>query len=579
VGERGSYRLERTLESTQVPATVQAVLAARIDRLPPDEKRLLQSAAVIGKDVPLVILQAIADQSEQEISRGLSLLQAAEFLYETSLFPEVEYTFKHALTHEVAYGSILQERRRSVHARIVEVIEQLYSDRLVEQVERLAHHALRGELWEKAIDYLHQAGKKAAARSATREAVTTFEQALDAIRHLPESREATEKAISIRVDLGPLLIAALGYAAPEVEENYSRARELCEQFDATPQLFPVLWALARVHDVKGELNRGREVGEQLLQIAETVRDSGLLLEAHHERWANLTILGELTSAWTHLDQGFSLYDPQKHREHAFLYGGHDPGVCCGFHASHVLWLLGYPDHALRRSREAVALARQLAQASSLHLALSFTAWFYHRLTDGHAIRALVDECTTLVNQQGFTRGRARTAFLQGWLLVEQGQQEAGIAQMSAVLAAERERQGSVAWITQYAAVLAEAYKEAGQLLQGLTVVTDALAMVHQSGARYCEAELHRIRGELLRTQAVASEGKAESCFTQAIDVARSQSAKSWELRAAMSLSSLWQKQGKKDDARRLLVEIYGRFTEGFETADLKTAKALINELT
>src|SRR4029434_9757897 len=278
------------------------------------------------------------------------------------------------------------------------------------------------ELWEKAVDYLHQAGKKAAARSATREAVTTFEQALEAIRHLPESRQTSEKAISIRVDLGPLLIATLGYAAPEVEENYSRARELCEQLDETSQLFPVLWALARVHDVRGELNRGREVGEHLLQIAESVRDSGLLLEAHHERWDNFTILGELTSAWTHLDQGFSLYDPQKHKQHAFLYGGHDPGVCCGFHASHVLWLLGYPDRALQRSREAVALARELSQASTLQLALSFTAWFYHRLADRNVVRALVDECTTLVNQQGFTRGRARTAFLQGWLLVEQGQQ-------------------------------------------------------------------------------------------------------------------------------------------------------------
>jgi predicted ATPase/class 3 adenylate cyclase len=579
VGEQGNYRLAKPIESTQVPATVQAVLAARIDRLPADEKGLLQSAAVIGKDVPLVILQAITDQSGPEISRGLSQLQAMEFLYETSLFPEVEYTFKHALTHEVAYGSILQARRRSVHSRIVAVLEQLYSDRLGEQVERLAHHALRAELWEKAVDYLHQAGKKAAARSATREAVATFEQALDATRHLPENRQAIEKAISIRLDLGPLLIAAMGYAAPEVEQNYSCARELCEQLDATPQLFPVLWALARIHDVRGELNRGRDVGEQLLQIAERVRDSGLLLEAHHERWANLTILGELTSAWTHLDQGFSLYDPQNHREHAFLYGGHDPGVCCGFHASHVLWLLGYPDHALRRSREAVALARELALPSTLHLALSFTAWFYHRLADRNAVRALVEECITLVNQQGFTRGRARTTFLQGWLLVKQRQQEAGIEQMSTVLAGERERQGSVAWVTQYAAVLAEAYRKAGQHLEGLTVISDALAMVHQSGGRYCEAELHRIRGELLRTQAVAHEEKAESCFIQAIDVARSQSAKSWELRATMSLSSLWQKQGKKDDARKLLGDIYGWFTEGLQTADLKAAKSLLNELT
>ena len=207
VGERGSYRLEKTFESTQVPATVQAVLAARIDRLPPDEKRLLQSAAIIGKDVRFVLLQAIADQSEEEISRGLVRLQAAEFLYETSLFPEIEYTFKHALTHEVAYGSVLQERRRVLHMRIVKAIERLYPDRLSEHVELLAHHASRGDLWEKAVDYLHQAGKKAAARSAYKEAIAYFEQALEALRHLPESHQSLEQGLNIRVDLGPALIA------------------------------------------------------------------------------------------------------------------------------------------------------------------------------------------------------------------------------------------------------------------------------------------------------------------------------------------------------------------------------------
>ena len=260
VGERGSHRLEKTLESTQVPVTVQAVLAARIDRLPPDEKRLLQSAAVIGKDVRLGLLQAIADQSEEEISRGLFRLQAAEFLYETSLFPEVEYTFKHALTHEVAYGSLLQERRHVLHIRIVETIERLYPDRQGEHVELLAHHAARGELWEKAVEYLHQAGKKAAARSATREAIAYFEQALEALRYLPENRRTIEQAISIRVDLGPALIATKSFSAAEVEENYSYARELCEQLGETPQLFPVLWGLARVHDVRGALNVGRELG-------------------------------------------------------------------------------------------------------------------------------------------------------------------------------------------------------------------------------------------------------------------------------------------------------------------------------
>ena len=204
-----NYRLEKKVESTQVPATVQAVLAARIDRLPLEEKQLLQSAAVIGKDVPFSLLQAIAELSDEELRRGLTHLQAAEFLYETSLFPDLEYTFKHALTHEVAYGSLLHERQRALHARIVEAIETLYPDRLIEQVERLAHHAARGEVWEKAVTYLRQAGAKADARSAHREAASYFEQALTALEHLPENRETREQAIDLHFNLRTSL-AALG---------------------------------------------------------------------------------------------------------------------------------------------------------------------------------------------------------------------------------------------------------------------------------------------------------------------------------------------------------------------------------
>src|SRR5688500_1001129 len=271
-GERGNYRAARPSEGAQVPATVQSVLAARIDRLPADEKRLLQSAAVVGKDVPFVLLQAISDLSEEEICRGLSRLQSAEFLYEISLFPELEYTFKHALTHEVAYGSLLQERRRALHGRIVETIERRYSNRLNEYVERLAHHAQRGELWEKAVEYLHQAGKKAASHSANREAIDYFKLGLEGLSQLPEASESLEKAINIRVDLGPVLTAAWGFSAPEVEENLNQALVLCERFGKTPQLFPVLWGLARMHDTRGELRAGRQLGERLLAFAQSAQE-------------------------------------------------------------------------------------------------------------------------------------------------------------------------------------------------------------------------------------------------------------------------------------------------------------------
>jgi class 3 adenylate cyclase/predicted ATPase len=578
VGERENYRLARPIESTHVPATVQAVLAARIDRLPPEEKRLLQSAAVIGKDVPFALVQAIADQSEDQLRHGLTRLQAAEFLYETSLFPEVEYTFKHALTHEVAYGSVLQERRRVLHSAIVDAIEQLYADRLAEQVERLAHHALRGEVWEKAVTYLHQAGKKSAARSAYRDAAKYFQQALEALRYLPETKVTLEQSISIRLDLGPALIATTATSAPEVEQTYIEARGLCERLGETPQLFTVLWALARIHDSRGELNVGRELGEQLLKLAQRSQDPALLLEAHHELWANLSSLGELTSARTHLEQGFALYDLPKHKHHAFLYGGHDPGVCCGHHAATVTWLLGYPDQALQRSRDSLALARELSHPYSMAHALFWAAWLHQHRGESQVVQARIEEGMKLATEQGFPRWLGRGTVLRGWILVEQGQKKAGIVQMLEGMGLRRARATAVRDDTYYAALLAEAYRRTGQSFEGLNVVTEALAKVQQTGSRIYEAELYRIKGELLLNQTTPNAEETERCFREAIEVARRQQAKSLELRAAMSLSRLRQNQGKKEEARQMLAEIYGWFTEGFDTADLKEAKALLEGL-
>ncbi|HEX2522963.1 MAG TPA: hypothetical protein VHP35_12650, partial [Terriglobia bacterium] len=496
-GQRGSHRLEKALESTQVPATVQAVLAARIDRLSPDEKRLLQSAAVIGKDVRLGLLQAIADQSEEEISRGLIRLQAAEFLYETSLFPEVEYTFKHALTHEVAYGSLLQERRRTLHARIVETIERLYAGRLAEQVALLAHHAFRSELWEKAVTYLQEAGAKTASRSAFTGGVAYFQQALEALSHMPESHKKLEQAIDIRVNLGPALIAMKGFAAPEVVQTYTEAREMCERLGDTPQLFPVLWGLSRYHNFRGGLQVARELGGQLLTLAKRAQDPPLLLEAHHTLWATLFSLGEFTLAQDHYQQGMAIYDPQHHAQHASLYGGHDPGVCGLRHASQMLWLLGYPDQALQRSNEALALAQKLSQPSSLCFALYFSAWVEQHRGERQAAQEHIEQTIALATEQDFTRWLAHGSILQGWLLVEEGKGREGILQMrtgGAVQARER---------SYYAALLAEAHRKERQIEEGQTLVIGELERTEIIGERYYEAELHRVKGELLLAQSAA----------------------------------------------------------------------------
>jgi predicted ATPase len=508
----------------------------------------------------------------------LGHLQAAEFVYETRLFPDLEYTFKHALTHEVAYGSLLQERRRALHARIVDVIERLYSDRLGEHVEGLAHHAARGEVWEKAVQYLHQAGKKSASHSASQEVISYFKLGLEALSHLPETTERLEKAINIRVDLGPVLTAAWGFGALEVETNLEHARVLCERLGETSHLFPVLWGLARMHDVRGELKVGRDLSEQLLDLADRAQEPALLLQAHHEAWANLVMLGEFKSAWSHIEQGFALYDARKHHHHALLYGGHDPGVCCRYHAAEVLWLLGYPDQALRRSEDSLALARQSPHASTLAAALSFAAWFQARVGARDTVQARLDESMNLAREGGFSPRQMQASLLQAWFLLEQGHQESAMAQTGEILNAQRIRGVSGRWDMLFIAMIADGSRQTGPNIEVFNAVIYALDRAHQTGERFYEAELHRVKGELLLIQTSGDEREAEACFENALQVAREQGAKSLELRAAMSLSRLWQKQGKRAEARELLGGVYGWFTEGFDTADLQAAKTLLDEL-
>jgi predicted ATPase len=302
------------------------------------------------------------------------------------------------------------------------------------------------------------------------------------------------------------------------------------------------------------------------------------LEAHHQNWANFTAMGELTAAWLHMEQGFRLYDPQKYRDHALRYGGHDPGVCCGYHAAEVLWFLGYPDHALRRSRESLKLARELAHPSTSAFVTFFAATFHQLRGEKEAVWAQVEECLAIANEHGFSRWQPLMNFLQGWLLSETGQSSAGITKMSEMLSSKGRSPLGNRWSTHCAALLADAHRKIGQTIEGLSVVTDALSMAQSTDCRYYEAELHRIKGELLLTQTAPDDAQAESCFRQAIEVACRQEARSLELRAAMSMSRLWQRQGKKAEAQKLLAEIYGWFTEGFDTADLKSAKTLLEEL-
>ncbi len=575
-GEPGAYRLTQDIQSVEVPATVQGVLAARVDRLAVEDKQLLQTAAVIGKDVPYTLLQAISDLSEDDLRRGLANLQAAEFLYETRLFPDLEYTFKHALTHDVTYGSLLQQRRRALHQRIADSIETIFADRLVEQIERLAHHYTEADLAEQAIGYWRQAGQRAIERSANTEAIKHFTKGLELIETLPDTPERTRRELELQISLGVPLQATKGAGSSEVGRVYTRARELGQQFENTPEHFAGLWGLWRFYQRRGELQTARDLGEELLSLARRQPDPGLLLQAHHAQWTTFHALGEFPSVQEHTKQGIALYNSKEHHSQAFLFGGHDPCVCAHVVSASSLWPLGYPDQALDSQNEALALARELEHPLSVALAMSHTAHMYCRRREAQAVQEYAKGLLALATEQGLADHLAGGTYLQSWAQMNQGWGEGNTTQLRRVLDSRRATVKSEGpFLT---AVVAETFGREGRVDEGLRLLAEALDESEKGGQRYWDAELHRLTGELLFSLSEDNPSKAETCFHKAIDVARSQSAKSLELRAATSLARLWQRQGKQGKASELLAPLYEWFTEGFDTSDLQEARALLDEL-
>ncbi len=580
VGERGNYRLVKPSAELHIPPTVQGALAARIDRLGAEEKGLLQTLAVIGKQFPLSLLKNVVEEPEEELYQLLSNLQGAEYIYEQPAFPEVEYTFKHALTQEVAYNTVLMERRRALHERTAQAIEELHRYGLEEHYSHLAHHYSRSGNVEKAVDYLKLAGQQAVQRSANEEAVSHLTAALELLKTLPDTPERTQQELTLQVALGVPLVATMGHGVPEVGRVYTRARELCQQVGEAPQLFPVLVGLWRFYLLRSELQTARELAEELMSLARSVQDPALLLQAHRALGETLLWLGEVAPSQAHLEQAIALYDPQQHRSHAFLYGT-DSSVYCLTIAAYALWLLGYPDQALKKVQEALTLAQKLSHPFSLAFALAHGSRIHQYCREVEGVQECTEAVMALADERGFRVWLAWGTILRGWVLAEKKQVAEGIVQMRQGLTVFRPL-GIELLRPSFLTLLAEACGKVGQAEEGLNMLAEALDTANKSGERWYEVEMYRLKGELLLQSGVQSlesrVQEADGCFHQAIDISRRQSAKSLELRAVTSLSRLWQKQGKKAEARQMLGEIYGWFTEGFDTADLKEAKALLEEL-
>jgi predicted ATPase len=555
----------------QVPDTVQAVLAARMDRLPCATRRLLQMAAVIGTEVPLSLLQTLASLPESDVLPQLKHLQDAEFLYEARLHPELVYTFKHALTQDVAYQSLPSPIRQQVHQQVAQTLVTQGLDTGVIPPERVAYHYSEAGYYTEAVPYWQQAGRRAYERSANLEAIGHLTQGLQVLARLPETPAHQHQELLLQTTLGAVYTAAKGYAAPEVEQAYARAHTLCQQAGDMRQLFPILVGLWNFYFVRGASQTAYQLGEHLLSTATQAQDPVRQLRAHAALGEIHFHTGQLQQAQTHLQQGISLYTSPTQRSYAVQ----TPTVACLAYAAWTAWHRGYAEQALQLCQEAVTLARQLSHPLSLAIALHFTGTVYQFRREPQAAQELVAEATQLAREQGFPFWEASGMIVWGWTRAMQGEETAGIAQIQQGLMAFRAT-GAEIQLPSWLALLAEAYHQAAQPDAGLEVVEEALAMAHKTGERYYEAELYRLQGELHRQARPADLGTQEACFQKALTLARSQQARFWELRAAISLSRLWQRQGKSRAARQLLTALYDSFTEGFETADLQEARAVIN---
>jgi predicted ATPase len=573
--EADHYALAGSLSSVAIPATLQDSLMARLDRLPM-VREVAQLGAVLGREFAYEMLRALAAVEESTLQDRLGQLVGAELLYQRGRPPRAKYMFKHALIQDAAYASLLRRTRQQYHQQIAQMLEAEFPETVEAEPELVAHHYTEAGLNEQAVGYWHQAGKRATQRSANVEAINHLSKGLEVLMSLPDTLERARQELDVQTTLGPVLMAVKGFAFPDTERAYARARELCQQVGETPQLFPVLHGLFRIHMSRAELQATRELAEELFSLAQRAQDSALLLESHRVLGQTMFWLGENVPAREHLEQGMALYDPQQHRSHAFLYG-QDPGVACQSFAAWPIWVLGYPDRALQSIHEALTLAQEFTHPFSLAFALTMALLLHQFRREAQAVQERAEAVIAISTEQGFPFWLAYGTILRGWALTAQGQGAEGIAQVRQGLVAHRVTRSELQR-PYFLALLAEAYGEVGQPEEGLTVLVEALARVDNTGERYWEAELYRRKGELLLIQQGQKVGEAEECFRQALDTARRQQAKSLELRAAMSLSRMWQQQGKQEEAHKLLAEVYGWFTEGFDTADLKEAKILLEKL-
>src|SRR5713101_3065839 len=546
----GAVKIARSLAQMRLPPTVQGVLASRIDRLSAEQKELLQVLAVMGRESPVTLLREVAPHQNAQLERMLRDLQGSEFIYEQPAPAGVEHTFKHALTQEVAYNSLLIERRKLLHERIGDAIESLYASSLNDHLAELAHHYRHSDNVSKAVEYLGRAGQQAMQRSAYADAIGSLNAATDLLQRLPDSTERIQRELRLQLTVAPAVMVVKGWASPEVVRAFARARELCERVGDTPEFFPALWGLWNMYWVRAEFRAAYELAEQLLRRAQSAHDPTLLVYAHLALGETSLYMGDLLSVRKHLEMAISLYDRERHRAVIFQYYGLDAGVRCLSLITPCLWHLGYPDQALGRINEALALAKGLSHPHSLAFAELWVGAVHLYRREAGAAQETAEALIAFLTEHRMTAFLPWATGLRGSAMAAQGRHEEGIVQIKEGLAGIRAT-GTEMSRPNFLCMLAEACRKAGRLDDGLNALTEALAPADEFEERSSEANMHRLKGELLLKQNNSNAAEAQNCFERAIEIARPRSAKSWELRATMSLARLRAKQGRRDEARTI----------------------------
>ena len=571
------YELSGPLPPRAIPTTLHDSLIARLDRSA-SVKEVAQIGAVIGREFSHKLLGAVSPMAADQLGDALEQLVQSELVFRRGEAPEATYSFKHALVQDAAYQSLLKSKRQELHARIAQALEQQSTDAGEPGPEVLAQHFTDARLAARAVPYWRRAGELAAGRSADLEAIAHLSKGLDLVQTLPDAAERLDEELALRLAIGGPLIATEGIATPEVERTYSRASALCEQLGRSAELFPVLRGLWNCYFVRGELQRAHELAVRLVALAE---EQGAPLRRALARRAlgtSLFYFGRFADAASELNQGIAIDDAVAAWEdpaHLLLYTER-AGVMCRLYLAWTLWFLGFPAKALKTMEAGLALSQRLSHAYSLAFAQNYAAFLHCFRREFAAAHRRAEATVDLAREHRLPQWLAQTSICQGFALVGLGQPEQGIAELRAGLAAWTAT-GSRVLGAQWLGLLAEAHLRAGQSDEALTALDRAAEAATATGESHYQAEIYRLRGVLLGE--TGENAEATAWLQRAIDTAHSQQAKSLELRAATSLARLWSEQGKRAQARDLLAPVYGWFTEGFDTADLKEARALLDELT